>query len=129
MAEILLLAAWPENVDVEGEIVDLLQREPHVQGAKRRVGLAERHVGDLEDHAFRVGAAVRRAPEARVIGPAGPEVLHRRRDGGGEAQRDVEAQRIEPVRRPANRGREPALSTIEVQERDPAEVSRLPKAG
>ena len=129
MAEILLLVAWPENVDVEGEIVDLLQREPHVQGAKRRVGLAERHVGDLEDHAFRVGPAVRRVPEARVSGPAGAEVLHRRRDGGGEAQRDVEAQRIEPVRRPANRGREPALSTIEARERDPAEASRPPKAG
>src|SRR3984893_2675672 len=92
-----IVAAGVDGAAVEAEIAHILRDQPQVYIRIRRIRLAPGHVGDFENHAVRVGAAIGGGPVFEVGRAGGAKILDRWRDGGREAVGDVDAHRVQQM--------------------------------
>src|SRR3979490_1774418 len=84
----VIVAAGVRGAAVEAEIAHILRGQPQVYIRKRRIRLAPGHVADFENHAVRVGAAIRATRVAAVVRAGGTKLLDRWRDSGRKAVGD-----------------------------------------
>src|ERR1700694_1447606 len=73
----VIVAAGVRGAAVEAEIAHILHGQPQVYIRKGRIRLAPGHVADFENHAVRLGIAIRGAPIIDVGRAGGAKILDR----------------------------------------------------